>query len=721
MTAGPDVAAPGFSTPAPDTGPRNTGPPGDAPQMSHTGPRTSVVSYALGVFSAVLVAAGFGLGIHLTNLHNGLIAAAFTAVGVFVLRRRPGHREGWLFIATGVAHAVMFFGRQYGLYGGDQSRAPLPGASWLMWLGVWPLALVLVLFGVTMMSFPDGRLPSRVWRPVVAVMVLTGALLSLASALWPLEYAKNAASVSHPLHLGAFDTAQGLWVAISHPAYLLFQLVWVACVVVRLRRAVGDEARQLKWFGYAVAVGAGAMALGFIVFRSPTLGVLAVPVVPIAAGVAIVKYRLYDIDVVISKTLVVGAMAGIITATYIALVVGVGDLVGAGERPNPVLALLATAAVAVAFEPIRRRVQRGADRLVYGQRPTPYEALSRLSTQLAVEGQRADLLTGLASTLAEGVGAAGVTLWVGSEQDLLAVASWPPGVGTEARLAAGPTDLASLAHGGRAHVRPIVYRGTLRGAVTLTKAPGEALAASEDRLLRDLVAQAGLVIDNVGLGVELQDRLHLISVQAAELQAAAKRIVAAQDEARRRIERDLHDGAQQRLVTLALSLQAVSTHAASAGDTDLAATVDECRHQLSQSLAELREMARGIHPAILTQDGLEAAVDFLAERSPIPVRVEVCLDVRLPQEVEASAYFIVSEALTNAAKHSDASSILVEVCCHDGRLCIEVADNGRGGADGRWGSGLQGLTDRLATLNGGLAVRSEVGRGTHLSAEIPCA
>jgi signal transduction histidine kinase len=261
----------------------------------------------------------------------------------------------------------------------------------------------------------------------------------------------------------------------------------------------------------------------------------------------------------------------------------------------------------------------------------------------------------------------------------------------------------------------------LRGAVTLTPAPGEVLTAAETRLLDDLVAQTGLVIDHVGLGVELQERLHQISVQAAELQAAAKRIVTAQDEARRRIERDLHDGAQQRLVTLALGLQAVSGRAASTGDPELVAKIEEARHQLSQALAELREMARGIHPAILTQEGIEAALSFLAERAPFPVRLDVCLERRLAPEVETTAYFVVSEGLTNAAKHSGATGITVTGRLDDARLWIEVTDNGRGGADGHWGSGLQGLVDRLATLNGRLTVHSPIGGGTRLRAEIPCA
>lgn len=688
-------------------------------RQGHSGRWRTVGVAGLGFIVAVLVAVGFGLGVYGANVHNGLIAAPYTAVGVFVVLRRPRNRVGWLFLATGVAHAVMFFGRQYGFYASTHRATTLPGVSWVTWLGVWPLALVLVLAGTTIMCFPDGRLPSLRWRKVVAAMAGVGVLLAGGSALWPVEYQENSLSVPHPLHVAGYDTARQLFTPVAAGAYLLFQVIWAACVIVRLRRAKGDEVQQLKWFVYVVAVGAVTMVLSMVLLGSPVLGLVVVPAVPIVAGVAIVKYRLYDIDLVINKTLVVGAMAALITATYVAVVVGVGRLVGLSASPDLGLSLVATAVVAVAFEPVRRRVQVLADRLVYGHRPTPYEALARLSNQLSLDGQRADLLAGLASTFAKGVGAAEATLWAGAEDQLVPVASWPPAAGQDAPVSVAVADLAPLGGGGRTHVRTIVHQGTLRGAVTLTKAAGEALTTAEDRLLGDLVAQAGLVIDNVGLAAELQHRLNQISAQAAELRAAAKRIVAAQDDARRRIERDLHDGAQQRLVTLALSLQAVSERAAAGTDEDLAAKVSEARRQLIEALAELREMARGIHPAILTEEGLEAALGFLAERAPVAVHLQVDLDRRLAREVEATAYFVVSEALTNAAKHAAASSIEVKARIEDGRLLIEVTDNGRGGADD-WGSGLQGLTDRLATLNGRLTVNSPPGAGTRLRAEIPC-
>jgi len=689
----------------------------DDDETGRSGQRKTVVVAWLGLVAMVMVVAGFGLGVYRSNFHNGLIALPFTAVGVFVVLRQPRNREGWLFLATGVAHAVMFFGRQYGLYASTHGGSNLPAVEWVAWMGVWPLPLVLVLSGVTIMSFPDGRLHSRRWRVVTAATVVAGVLLSSGSALWPMEYERIKLLVPHPLEVGGYDAALAVWTPAAAIAYPLFQIIWAVCVVVRLRRAVGDEAQQLKWFVYVVAVGALTMVLSILV-GTPVIGLVAVPAVPVVAGVAIVKYRLYDIDLVINKTLVVGSMAGLITATYVATVVGVGSLLGISGNQNIGLSLVATALVAVAFEPFRRRVQVVADRLVYGHRPTPYEALARLSTQLSLDGQRADLLSGLASTFADGVGAAEATLWAGSEGDLVPVASWPP-QGRDSSHSASSADLSSLGDGGRTHVRPIVHQGELRGAVTVTKAPGEALTASEDRLLGDLVAQAGLVIDNVGLAAELQHRLNQISAQAVELRAASKRIVAAQDDARRRIERDLHDGAQQRLVTLALSLQAASDRAASETYDDLPAKIDEARHQLAQALAELREMARGIHPAILTEEGLEAALSFLAERSPVAVQVKVDLDRRLAREVEATAYFVVSEALTNAAKHADASSIQVAARFEDGRLVIEVTDNGRGRAD-HWGSGLQGLADRLATLNGRLIVNSPPEAGTRLRAEIPC-
>ncbi len=672
----------------------------------------------LGLVVAVLVAGGFALGVQLGNVHNGLLGASFTAVGVFVALRRPDNRMARLFMAFGSASAIMFFGRQYGAHAAAHPGSHLPAAVWVAWLGVWPLALVIVLSTVTIVSFPDGRLPSQRWRPVVAALVVAGAGLALVSALWPVEYGADSLSVAPPFRLAGYATAFRWWNPIRANVYLLDQLAFVVGVVVRFRRARGEEVEQLKWLVYAVTIGIAVMLFDWFVLGSPRLGLLLLPAIPVAAGAAILRYRLYDIDLVINKTLVVGGLAGLITGVYVAVVVGIGSLLGLNGRPNLGLSLVATAVVAVAFAPARQRVQQLANRLVFGHRVTPYEALARLSAQLSGQSQRSELLAGVVASLAEGVGAGEATLWVGSEAALVPVASWPPPANTAPAVA--PSDMASLQYRDRTHVRPVCHQGELRGAITLTKPAGEQLSATEDRLLSDLVAQAGLVIENVGLTSELEARLNQISAQADELRAAAKRIVAAQDEARRRIERDLHDGAQQQLVTLALHLQALSDKAVVAGAGDLGPDIDHARRQLSQALVELREMARGIHPSILTDEGLEAALGFLAERSPVAVQLNMDLPRRLPPEVEATAYFVVCEALTNAAKHAEASSVTVSASIDGRRLHIKVVDHGRGGADGHWGSGLQGLTDRLATLDGHLKVSSAAGAGTRLHADIPC-
>ncbi|MFI5955942.1 histidine kinase [Cryptosporangium sp. NPDC051539] len=633
----------------------------------------STLRTAAGLAILGLVTAGFVLGPHLGNLHNGLIAASFGAVGLYVVRRRPAVREGWLFVATGAAHAWMFAAREYGL----DDR---PGATWIGWLGVWPLPLVLVLVGVTVMSFPTGRLPSPGWRPVLGVLTVIGLVLATVSALWPVEYDRTALVAPHPLALPGGPEAQAFYDVARPIGYLLFQLVWVASLVVRLRRARGDEARQLRLIVFVAAATAVVMVGGLLIWGSPLPGVLAVPLVAVAAGAAILKYRLYDLDPVINKAFVFAVMAAVVVLGYSVVVTGIGRLV---DGYGTLLSLLATAAVAVAFEPLRRRVQRLADRLVYGHRATAYEALGRLSAHLAAPAGRP--LDGICLTVADGVGAREVVLWAGPDDELRAVSAWP-----DAALPAGVRTATEL--GG---VR-IVHDGRFRGVLSLAKE--QPLSAAESRLVGELAAQAGLIL---------------------ELQGTAQRLVAAGDAARRRLERDLHDGAQQHLVTASLELGRLVRLAEESGNPDLTGRAEAARAQLLAATAELREMARGLHPAVLTQDGIEAAVGYLADRSAVAVRVAVDVGRRLPPEVEATAYFVVSEGLTNAAKHADATVVHVRVTLTDPGLRIDVEDDGAGGAAIKPGNGLEGLSDRLATLGARLAVDSGPG-GTRLGTVIPC-
>lgn len=663
----------------------------DAPSLG----REAAVG-SLGLLVLGLVAYGATLDFHVGNLHNALLALTFAGVGLYVLRARPGHRVGRLFVWLGVANAIMYFGRQAGLH-----SPALPGGAWLAWVSIWLVPLVMAAAGVALMVFPTGQHLSPRWRAASYVMVGLATLIALASALWPIEDDWHRSGLVFPFDLDGEDAARAIVGPLMLSCYLGFQVMWGAAVITRLRRAGSDEARQLRWFVFAVAVSLLLLLAGEIAWRTPLLGLLSLPLVPLAAGLAIVRYRLYDIDPVISKTLVGGAMMLVISAGYVGVVVGVGALLPVSDR---VLALAATAAVAVVFEPARRRAQALADRLVYGRRATPYETLSRLSAQLARNDE--GLLEGLAATIAGGVDACEVVVWLGDAERMDAVAAWPT------RPPAGSRSLAELGSR-RELVRPVRHDGIVQGALVLTKGPGRPLTPAEDQLLADLVAQTGLVIDH-------RARLEQVARQATELQAAARRIVTAEDSARRRIERNLHDGAQQRLVSLGMELGALVEHGAATGDPDLVRRAEHARQHLMDATSELREMARGVHPGVLTQDGLEAALANLADRSPVLVRLDVALDRRPPPEVEATAYFLVSEALTNAARHAHASVVDIDVSLDHDRLTVEVSDDGAGGAHIESGGGLEGLADRLYALGAQLEVAGPPGGGTTVRTVLAC-
>jgi signal transduction histidine kinase len=222
---------------------------------------------------------------------------------------------------------------------------------------------------------------------------------------------------------------------------------------------------------------------------------------------------------------------------------------------------------------------------------------------------------------------------------------------------------------------------------------------------------AALALENERLQAELRSKVE-------ELSASRARIVESGYAARRRLERDLHDGAQQRLVSLALSLRILRTRVE--GDRDAVRALDAARSELDQALGELRELARGIHPSVLTDRGLDAALDGLARRAPLPVELEETPAERLPDRVESTAYFVVAEALTNVAKYAHATHARVNVSRHSRQVLIEVSDDGVGGADPATGSGLRGLRDRASAVGGRLEIDSRRGQGTTVRATIPC-
>jgi signal transduction histidine kinase len=242
-------------------------------------------------------------------------------------------------------------------------------------------------------------------------------------------------------------------------------------------------------------------------------------------------------------------------------------------------------------------------------------------------------------------------------------------------------------------------------------------ALTMDERLREVPEVVDAVAAVAGLAIA-NDRLRAeVRVQLAEVEASRRRIVGAADDARRKVERDLHDGAQQRLVGLALGLQMLQDHLAHAEDVE--GEIQTLQGELRDALTELRELARGLHPTILTEEGLVAAIESLAERSNLPVTLSLPDEDRLPVPIEATAYFVVAEALTNATKYAQASKISVEVSRNNGILAIDVTDDGVGGARTGAGSGLTGLLDRVAALGGSLKVESPVKGGTRVHAELP--
>jgi signal transduction histidine kinase len=434
-------------------------------------------------------------------------------------------------------------------------------------------------------------------------------------------------------------------------------------------------------------------------------------------GVAILTRHLYDIDVIVNKTVVYLSLAAFITAVYIALVVGIGQAVGQQGRAGFGLSVLATAVVAVAFQPVRERVQRLANRLVYGKRATPYEALSTFADQLGATMPAEELLPHLARVLAGATGAARTQVWLYAGDGLRLEAVYP--AGDPAPPPAQPVALPARGlpdFPGATTAFEVSHGGERLGALTLAKRPGEALTPVERRLAAQLAAQAGLVLHNAGLTSQLRERM-------AELSASRKRIVEAADSERRRLERNIHDGAQQQLVALSVMARLAETTA----DSDKAAAramLVQAQADATGALENLRDLARGIYPPLLAERGLVAALEAQAGRSAIPVTVEANGLGRYPQDAEAAVYFCALEALQNVAKYASASRACVRLAGPagpDGALEFSVTDDGAGfdSASAGYGTGLQGMADRLAALGGDLQVRSEPGRGTTVTGRLP--
>ena len=638
---------------------------------------------------------------------------SFSAVGAIIVARHPRHRLGWVLMLIGLtlAAGVMFGELSNRLVLGRTHVGTLVAAFAIAGsvLPIFGLALIVVL----LLLFPDGRLKSRRWLPVLWGTIAVGVGFLLGTVFADTLNAGSTGQYPTPPNPFAFaPIGHPLFFLVANTGFLVYAglvLAGAVSVFSRFRGAGLERRQQLKWFTLAGALVAFTTVIGSVLQLlpdvAPWLGQLSQILISLALvglsasiGIAILRHRLFDIDVVLSRTLTYGVLAALITGIYVGVVVGAGAVVGRGTTSNLLLSLVATALVAIAFQPVRERLNRLANRLVYGRHATPYELLQQFTRRVAQSVSPEEALPRMAQLLGEATFAEHADVWLYRDGVQVPVAGWPA-LDPAARIDA-PTEVVEVRHHDR-----------LLGALSVTRRGGETLTPTEQRLLDDLALQAGLLLRNYSLASELRSRLD-------ELKASRQRLVAAQDEERRRLERDLHDGAQQHLVALRVKLGLLAERAVQVAP-ELADSLHELDADSRAALESLRDLARGVYPPLLESQGLQPALAAQVRRLSVPVEV-VAESARYPRDVEGAVYFVCSEALQNLAKHADAHAGSVTVERSNGRVRFAVSDDGRGFEPrGSAGSGLQNMRDRVEALGGRLEVRSAAGKGTVVEGWLP--
>jgi signal transduction histidine kinase len=607
-----------------------------------------------------------------------LHAVAFGLAGALVAAHRRENPIGWVLSGLGVEAALVEFTEGYGYH------SAWPWAVATEWFTNWGSMLGIGTLSIVLTLFPSGRGLTVGRRVLVWTGAVATALMSVGAAF---------GHSSDP----AFGSGVNPYaIAGLEPVYIAGQVLFtvtllaaIGSLVVRFRRSTGVERQQLKWVAYVVGVLAVVGPLAIVAYNDSVLVRIAIAIVvtalPTVICVAILRYRLNDIDIIINRTLVYGAMTVLLAAGYLATTLMLGAALGG--RRSPWVTAGATLAVAAAFRPLRARIQDAVDRRF---RRARYDALAQVDAFLN------DLRVGRADPE--------------ELQQLLRDVMVQPDLEvryllphTTQQIDGRGRDVGDNTGDGRAH------RLVERAGVPLANVSHAEAAGRSAGHLDEVVARAGLAIEIARLRAEVRHQL-------AQVEESRARIVAAGHEERRRLERDLHDGAQQRLVSVGLALRHAQHEL---GDSPVVRTIDAAVEQITVAIADLRELANGIRPAHLG-NGLDVALRELAGRTPLPVNVYAGPE-RLPTDVEATAYFVACEALTNAVKHSAATG--VELCAErrDGHLVITVHDDGVGGAQLSRGTGLRGLSDRVAAQGGRIRVESEPGTGTTVIAELPCA
>jgi signal transduction histidine kinase len=660
-----------------------------------------------------------------TDLAFLLSFCLFPIIGYILAVRRPDNAISWLMLGIGAVFGLNAFVASYASYaihggvGGYRLGAIALAFDQPMWVPIVGLPATFLI-----LLFPDGHLPSPRWRWFAWILGISMAITFLAILFGPGRFEESAfPNVVNPLGSEALRPVLAVATAsiIMLPIGVIGSLV---SLIQRFRRSTGIERLQLRWLVTAAGTVAILYASALILSFNSAWGTEATPgwlgviqvlaivsfgLIPIAIGISVLRYHLFDIDLVINKALLLAAMVVFITLVYVAIVVGVGALVG--RQANPVLSAVAAAVVALAFQPARRRAQHFADRLVYGKRATPYEVLSQFSDRLGNAYANEELLPRMARALAEGTGASRADVWVRVGDELRAEAVWPQDADRLEPLVASANTEGTLTSSSMRE--PVRHRGELLGALSITKKPGESITATEEKLVRDLAAQAGLVMRNVALAEQLMDTIE-------ELRASRQRLVTAQDERAKQLERNLHDGAQQQIVALTVKLRLLGQ--LMDRDVEKAKSMAlDLQTDATDALEQLRDLARGIYPPLLADQGMVAALEAQARKASVPTEVRSDGIGRYPQDIEAAVYFCVLEALNNVGKYADATRAEVSLAQIDGHLRFAVVDDGTGfdTAETSYGTGVQGMADRLDAIGGALHVVSRKGGGTTIEGQIP--
>jgi signal transduction histidine kinase len=650
---------------------------------------------------------------------TGMLSLVFPAVGALIASRLPTNPIGWIFCGVGLLYTTQRFTQAYANYALLVNFA-FPGGEYMAWFSGLVNQGSLVLAGVfVMLLFPDGSLLSRRWR-IVAWTAVCGALLTdLYAAFYPQDVGTSA-PVMNPFGWvgvigGGLTTYDFLFASalIGETLSLTCILAAICSLALRLHRARGDERQQLKWFLYAALPAALCFSVAWLsfavvdftllVFGTPFLpdwaknldnilyvGVFFLLFVPIFTYIAIVRYHLYDIDVVINRTLVYGALSACVVGIYVLAVVALGTLFQA--QSNLAVSLSATGLVAVLFQPLRSRLQRSVNRLMYGERDDPYAVLSRLGRRLEATLAPEAVLPTLVETIAQALKLPYAAILLKDDEEFRTAAAYGSPRG-------GPETL------------PLVYQREEIGRLVLSpRAPGEGFSDADRSLLEDLARQAEVAVHAVRLTTDLQH--------------SRERLVATREEERRRLRRDLHDGLGAQLA--GLNVQAGALRRLIPRDPDAAdEVVVELREELRSAISDIRRLVYDLRPPALDDLGLVEALRQLAERygskdEPLRIVVEATEDLpNLPAAVEVAVYRITQEALTNVARHARARTCVVRLVLNDD-VVLEIVDDGLGiPAHRSAGVGLSSMHERASELGGSCVVQSIPKGGTQVLVRLP--